>query len=80
MTAKDLDFQTLSGLVEEIAMLWEETAKLQEIDKEYQADVAVLGILQIEILFVKKAVNKIFPISEKTRDACADGKKIAAWK
>lgn len=63
--AKDLQLQTMKGLVAETAMVQKEATKLRESDKKGDVNGAILGGLQEEFLAVKKAVPELYTGWEK---------------
>lgn len=73
--AKDLELQSMLGIVAETAILHEEASKLCEIAKNGEAIVAVLIGLQKELLAVKKAVPELLPVAEKTQNVRVDAEK-----
>lgn len=66
--AKDLDLQTMSGLVEETATLQVEVGKLLEVAKKVKANIAIVIGLHKDGLAVKKSVAKILLVAEKAFD------------
>lgn len=53
---KTLKLQTTSGLVEEIATLWDEFADPRKVAKKFGANHAVVSAFEIEVLEVKEAI------------------------